>query len=424
MIKFLIKGLLRDRSRSLFPILTVFAGVMLSVFLYSYINGVASEMLSASARFNAGHLRIMTQAYAKESSQNPIDLALMGTADLIQQLEQQYPNMVWTPRTRFGGLLDIPDASGETRTQGPASGMAVDLFSADSPEGELLNISDAIVRGELPRQPGDILIADEFAKKLEVFPGDTATLISSTMYGSMTMANFRIAGTVQFGVTAMDRGAIIADIGDIRYALDMEDASGEILGFFPDFVYRDAPAREITADFNAANRSADDPFSPQMGTLPEEAGLAEYMVLVDSMAIIIISIFVVAMSIVLWNAGLMGSLRRYGEFGVRLAVGEEKGHLYRTLITESLVIGVLGSILGTIAGVGVAYLLQVYGLDVSFATKNSSLMMSNVLRAKVSTGSFFIGFFPGILATVLGTSIAGMGIYKRQTSQLFKELEV
>jgi putative ABC transport system permease protein len=37
--------------------------------------------------------------------------------------------------------------------------------------------------------------------------------------------------------------------------------------------------------------------------------------------------------------------------------------------------------------------------------------------------SFFIGFIPGLLATILGTSISGIGIYKRQTSQLFKELE-
>ena len=42
------------------------------------------------------------------------------------------------------------------------------------------------------------------------------------------------------------------------------------------------------------------------------------------------------MSIVLWNAGLIGSLRRYGEIGVRLAFGEDKGRLYRAMIVESL----------------------------------------------------------------------------------------
>jgi hypothetical protein len=37
MINFLLKGLMRDRSRSLFPVLTVFIGVFLTVFMYSFL---------------------------------------------------------------------------------------------------------------------------------------------------------------------------------------------------------------------------------------------------------------------------------------------------------------------------------------------------------------------------------------------------
>ena len=48
-------------------------------------------------------------------------------------------------------------------------------------------------------------------------------------------------------------------------------------------------------------------------------------------------------------------------------------------------------------------------------------MTSYVLS--VTPLSFVIGFFPGMLATFFGTAISGIGIYKRQTSQLFKELE-
>ncbi len=424
MIKFLLKGLIRDRSRSFFPVLTVFSGVFLAVFLYSYLNGVVSDMTKSTAHYNTGHLIIMTQAYARESDQNPNDLALIGIDNLLQTLNEKYPQMLWTPRIKFGGLLDIPDENRETKIQGPVSGMAVNLFSDSSPERNLLNVKDAIIRGRIPNQPGEILIADEFAKKLKVAPGDTATLIGSTMYGSMAMANFKIAGTVRFGIAAMDRGAIFTDIFDIQFALDMQDAAGEILGFFPDDIYYDEDATRIAESFNEEFKDPDDRFSPQMGTLPEESGLTDYLAMVDSMAIIIITVFVIAMSIVLWNAGLMGSLRRYGEIGVRLAIGEDKGHVYRTLILESVMIGIFGSILGTLAGTGVAYLLQVYGLDMGFLFKNSSLMISNVIRAQVTFGSFIIGFAPGIIATVLGTSIAGIGIYKRQTSQLFKELEV
>ncbi|RKY87645.1 hypothetical protein DRQ09_04140 [candidate division KSB1 bacterium] len=424
MIKFLIKGLMRDRSRSLFPVLTVFAGVFLAVFLYSYINGVVSDMLKMTAHYQTGHLRIMTQAYAKEINQNPNDLALIGVNELLQKLNKKYPQMIWTPRIKFGGLLDIPDENRETKIQSPVIGIAVNLISKSSPEYKLLNIKSAIISGHIPNNPGEILIADEFAKKLNVGPGDTATLISSTMYGSMTMVNLKIAGTVYFGITAMDRSAIFTDISDIQSALDMQDAAGEILGFFPDDIYHDEQATLIASSFNEEFKNPEDKFSPQMGTLPKESGLSDYLATINSMSIVIIAIFIVTMSIVLWNAGLMGSLRRYGEIGVRLAIGENKGHIYRTLILESMIIGIFGSILGTLAGTGIAYLIQVYGLDMSFLFKKSSLMIPNELRARVTSGSFVIGFIPGIFSTVLGTSIAGIGIYKRQTSQLFKELEV
>ena len=423
MIKFLLKGLVRDRSRSLFPILTVFAGVFLSVFIYSFLNGVVSDMVKSTAHYQTGHLRIMTQAYAKESDQNPIDLAFVGVDNMTQILNDKYPELIWTPRIKFGGLLDIPDENGDTKTQGPVSGIAVDLISESSPEQGFLNLRKVIVRGQVPNQPGQILIGDEFARQLHVVPGDTATLISSTMYGSLTMANFEIAGTVQFGITAMDRGAIICDISDIQNALDMQDVACELLGFFSDDVYKDEEATLVAKSFNEEFKNPEDKFSPEMGTLPEESGLSDYLALMDSVAFIIILIFVLAMSLVLWNAGLMGSLRRYGEIGVRLAVGEDKGHVYRTLIMESLMIGVAGSILGTLAGVGVAYWMQIYGLDLSALFKNSSMMISSVYRARVTFGSFMIGFVPGIISTVLGAAIAGFGLYKRQTSQLFKELE-
>ena len=140
MIKFLFKGLLRDRSRSLFPIL-------LTVVFYGWIQGALTNMIDASARFGTGHVKVMSRAYADEVDQIPNDLALIGVEKLTQDLRQQYPGLIWVSRIKFGGLLDIPDELGETRDQGPVAGMAVDLFSAVTREWEILNLEDALVRG-------------------------------------------------------------------------------------------------------------------------------------------------------------------------------------------------------------------------------------------------------------------------------------
>ena len=164
-------------------------------------------------------------------------------------------------------------------------------------------------------------------------------------------------------------------------------------------------------------------FAPTMGTLRNLSGLSDYLDYVDMLGGVIAGVFLVAMSVVLWNAGLTGGLRRYGEIGLRLAVGEDKTHVYGTLLVESLMIGFVGSVLGTLIGLTADYYLQVYGVDIGWMMKGSTMMLPNVIRAQIQPSTFFIGFFPGMIATFIGTAISGIGIYRRQTASLFKELE-
>ena len=423
MIRFLLKGLFRDRARSLLPFLTVLIGSMLTVIGYGWIKGVMGGMIESSASFESGHVKVMSRAYAAEADQVPNDLAYRGVAALLDELRRDHPELEWTPRIKFGGLIDIPDEQGETRAQGPAAGMAVDLLSSASPERRLLKLDKAVVRGRRPEKPGEIVISDAFATRLGIGPGSTATLIGATMYGGMAIHNFTVSGTVRFGIFALDRGAVVADIADVQDALDMEDSAGEILGFFRDGFYRDKEAVALADAFNAAHKSEAGDFGPEMVPLRSQSGLGSMIDLVTSVYSLMFAAFILIMSIVLWNAGLMGSLRRYGEFGIRLALGEDKGRLYRSLIAEGLAIGVVGSAAGTALGLAFCYYLQNKGINIGSMMQNASIVMSDTIRARVTPLSYVIGFVPGLAATFLGRAVSGIGIYKRQTAQLAKEFE-
>jgi len=423
MIKFLIQGLIRDRHRSLFPFLIVTIGVFITVFMQSYMNGVLTDMVDYNARFATGHVKVMSRAYSENADQVPNDLALTGVSEIMQGLHAEYPDITWVKRIQFGGLLDIPDENGETKSQGTVAGMGIDLLSPGTTEIGTLNIAKSIVSGRIPEKFGEILISDELAKKLGVGLGEQATLISSTMFGSMVIQNFTVVGTMRFGIQMMDRGAMIADVGDIQYSLDMNDAAGEILGYLPNRVYDDAAAQVIVRQFNARYADNDSDFAPTMATLKDVSGLAGYLDMASNASGMIVTIFIIVMSIVLWNAGLLGGLRRYGEVGVRLAIGEQKSHIFRSMIYESIVIGFAGSIVGTAIGLGLAYWMQTKGLDISGVMKNVNMMIPAIFRAKITSETYYIGFFPGLFATALGTALAGIGIYRRQTASLFKELE-
>jgi putative ABC transport system permease protein len=423
MIQFILKGLLRDKSRSLLPVIVVALGVMLTVFLHSYINGFMGDIIEINAKFSNGHVKVMTKAYAEEPNQMPNDLALVGVDTLISELRNRFPDIEWAERIQFGGLVDAPDNQGETRAQGPAIGMGIDLLSMASKEKDNLNLVKSLKRGKFPEKKGEILISDAFSKKLKVNPGDTITLIGSTMNSSMSIYNFVIAGTIFFGNEIFDRGAIIVDIADARLALDMEDAASEILGFQKEGFYDDEGALAIADQFNTKYNSGD-AYAPVMKTLSQQGNMALYVKMVKYWTTYISLIFIIAMALVLWNAGLLGGLRRYGEMGVRLAMGETKNHVYRTMIYESVMIGIAGTVVGTAIGLSFALYLQNNGINISKIMKGASMMMPAMIKAHVTLVDYYIGFIPGLFSTVLGTMLSGIGIFKRQTAKLFKELEV
>jgi putative ABC transport system permease protein len=423
MIRFLFKGLLRDKHRSLLPFIVTATGVMLTVVFHSWITGVIGNSIEFNARFAAGHVKIMTRAYSENAAQTPNDLAIMGTDSLKKTISAQFPEMDFVERIYFAGLIDVPDHSGETRAQGPSMGMGIDMLSGNQEEIERLNIPSALKSGSLPRESREVLLSRTFAEKLGLQLGDTLTLVSSTMFGELALYNFTLCGTIEFGTTALDRGTVIADIKDVREALNMNDATGEILGFSRTGYYDHEGASLTANQFNKRYTSERDEFSLIMKSLAEQNNMGFLVEYSGKLQGILVFVFIMAMSLILWNAGLLGGLRRYGEFGMRLAIGEEKSHVYQTMILESLIIGILGSMAGIIAGIGISLYLQRYGIDLGSMMKNASIMMPQVFRARITSATWYIGFIPGVFSALFGTMLAGIGIYKRQTAQLFKELE-
>lgn len=424
MIKFLLIGILRDRTRSLLPIAVVSIGVMVTVMMYCWINGIMGEAIIMNANINNGHVKLMSRAYAKEAQQFPNDLALLGIDSLLQSLKAEHPDMDWVPRIRFGAMADFPNAEGETRAQGTVVGWALDLLSPGTHEQERFQLAKAIVAGKMPAAPGDALISTDLAERFQVRPGDRFTLFGATMDGSIALKNFNVAGTVRFGISALDRGAVITDVHDAQAAFQMNDGASEILGFFNDGKYNDLKAQKIAAAFNAKYAASTDEFAPQMFTFKQQEGMGDLVDISRKAGGIMTFVFILAMSVVLWNTGLIGCLRRFNEFGVRLALGEGKSHIYKTLLYEGFLIGLIGTVCGTALGLFFSYLMQEHGLDIAGMMKNSSLMLPAVAKAMITPPAFYIGFIPGVLSMMLGNALAGLQIFKRKTAQLFKELEV
>ena len=426
MIRFLTKGIFRDRTRSLFPVLVVTLTVAMIVLFQGFLNGVMNTMFLDTAVVSTGHVKVMTRAYEEESQLLPNDLALLETEGIISELEQDYPDYLWTPRITFGGLLDVPDENGETRAQGPVYALGIDLLAPNSRQIEIWKLERRLMAGKLPDNKDEVLLSTKLADRLGLSMGETVTLIASTMYNAFTTYNFTMVGTFKLNLGPVDKQMMLVDISGARMALDMDNAASEILGFTESLVYEDEATVALRQQYNDSHSDSTDIFSPVMMALRDSNQMGTMVDFSNAAMAIILAIFLVIVMIVLWNMGLMNGLRRYGEIGMRLAMGESKGQVYRSMIVESVIIGFIGTVIGTAMGLGLTYYMQEVGLDYSAAMESLSstdIIMSNIFYAQVTPELYYIGFIPGVLATVLGTMMAGRAIYKREMAQLFKELE-
>ena len=427
MMYFLTKGLLRDRSRSLFPVIIITITVAIVIFAIGFMKGSMNSVFQSTAVIISGHEKVVTRAYKEESQMLPNDLALLDVDEIIRNLDKEYPDHFWSPRITFGGLLDMPDKNGETRDQGPVYALGIDLLNTGSRIIEIWELDKNLVYGRLPKTFNEALIGQKLADKLNITVGDTATYIGTTMHNAFTTYNFTIVGTFDLRKGQADSQMMLVDISGARKALDMENAASEILGFTHSLFYDDDKAVSLRSNYNENYSDSSDIFSPVMMALRDSSQqMGDMVEFVDAFLMIIGTIFLIIVMVVLWNMGLMNGLRRYGEIGLRLAMGESKGVVYRSMIVEAVIIGLTGTMIGTGLGLSIVYYVQENGIDYSevVATMSTaSMVMPNVFYAKITPDLYYIGFIPGLIATVLGTMLAGIAIYKREMAQLFKELE-
>jgi putative ABC transport system permease protein len=431
LIGFWFRGLFREKSRFLFPFTVVAIGVALVVALVGFMEGVFMGMIEMTANLDSGHIRLVNKPFYDEEHLRSLDRALANQRETRSWLiKHSAPDIVWSPRIRWGALLDVPDEKGDTRSQTPVVGMAMDLKSSESPEIKRLRLDTSLVKGSLPKGRNQMLMGYQLAEVLDVSVGQSITLIGQSFDGGLVTDNYQVSGLVRFGVAAMDKKMVLIDLIDGQDTFYMEDMVTDWLGFFPpssDFARYEEIKNNLKADFKDWIKSPPEDWAkddlPIVLSIRDQQNIGAIM---DKFWVIkgfVVGIFIFLMVLVLWNAGILSGIHRYGEMGLRLAFGESPWRVISSLAIEGLWIGVLGSLVGASFGGAYAWYLQEVGYNMGDNFAQSGLMINDVVRARVSIGGFVQGLVPGIFASVAGTLMASLAIFKRSEASLFRELE-
>jgi putative ABC transport system permease protein len=189
-----------------------------------------------------------------------------------------------------------------------------------------------------------------------VRPGDTVALLCTTAGGSLNASEATVAGIFVSTNQAYDNAALRMPLGLAQSLLRVQGAHSWLILL---------EHTEQTDDFLAAFRARFPENTTNLEFVPWYAHAEFYKKTValfsKQMAVLRLIIgMIIVLSIS--NMLIMSVMERTGEIGTLLAIGLRRRKIMQLFATESLLLGLIGGIIGVVLGYGLAELISSIGI--------------------------------------------------------------
>jgi putative ABC transport system permease protein len=195
---------------------------------------------------------------------------------------------------------------------------------------------------------GSAILPAGLARSLGLHAGDVMTIpIDSEHQLELT-----VAAVVERSMPGSSGEAILVGWGDATTWLGVQGADAFAVRFHPGWKDQAAPQLRAKAETYALESN---PLERIQGAIAD--ALARVFSVFDALAVV--AVIVAALGIV--NTLTMGVVERIREIGVLRAIGMSRRQVMRMVVVEAFVLGIVGVVLGSLAGVGAGALLLEMG---------------------------------------------------------------
>ncbi|MFR9724830.1 FtsX-like permease family protein [Streptomyces sp. MS19] len=246
-----------------------------------------------------------------------------------------------------------------------------------------------ITEGTPPAGPGDIMIDADTAENRDLGTGDRVRLV--TVGGDQ---DFTVSGIAAFTVTNPGASLLYIDLDTARaLLLGGQDAYTSLYvdstGAVTDEQLKAAVGDAIGADAYKL-QTADEFVEENRDSIGEVLSILEWVLLGFAGIALLVGIFLIV------NTFSMLVAQRTREIGLLRALGSSRRQINRSVLTEALLLGVVGSVVGFGAGVGVAV-----GL----------MALMSAIGVELSTGDLTIDPSVPVIGLVLGVVVTLLAAY-------------
>ena len=391
------RNISRNGRRSLLCIAAIAIAAMSIVLLFSMLNGFKKDIAWNMQSYFTGQVRVRHADFDENELVNPLHLRIVAYRDILDRIDALEESGIAVGRIDFPAVLDPPTVRDPDGINKTAAGAGVDFDR----EREFQQLDQYLTAGRLPRAgENGVLLGSQLAEELGKKPGDSLTLMTTTMRRGANAASYTVSGIVAFKVAAVDNSTFYLPLDRAQHLLGMGDSVTGILVKFPADV-SDERAKALVESTLPPENGALARGWRERNTMVQMLDLAN--VIYMSMAFVF---FILASSVIV-NSIMMIIFERIREIGTVGALGMESGAIVHLFFLEAFDLVVLGAAAGTLLGIGLTLILNRTGLDISAAVRGGGYNMSGnifpVLSLKSTLFVFCFAVATASLATILPT---------------------
>jgi ABC-type lipoprotein release transport system permease subunit len=348
------RNLWRNHRRTIIMLLAISLGVWAMIFMTALMRGMVDEMISDGIDALPGHVQIHHPDYRDDPS---IENSMSGPNARLQAALQDPLVAGWATRVRVPAMI-----SSERENRG------VNLLGVDPLDEIALGFDpDSIVEGRFLESPEDkgLVIGRKLMDRLETSLGKRVVVMSQDPDNNLAERGFRVVGIFEAKLPSTEEMFVYAGRSTTQLLLGMNQDISEM-------AIRGKDYRDVSALLGTI-RDASTPEIEVMPWMELNTYLAVMMKVMDGFVLVWMVVIFVALSFGLANTLMMAVFERVREIGLMQALGMKPSDILYQILLESLMLLVLGLVLGNLLAIGTIMPLR-GGIDISSVAKGMEMM--------------------------------------------------
>ncbi|MFB0935696.1 MAG: ABC transporter permease [Propionivibrio sp.] len=376
-----LRNIFRQKARSAATLIAITVGVAGLILAGGFVQDIFIQLGEAIIHAQTGHLQITRQGYREGKTRAP-ESYLIDAPERIKTGAGEVAGVDKVfARLSFSGVIN----NGK-RDLG-IIGEGVEPSAEEKVGTYLKYIEGRPLRDE---DRDGIIMGQGVAKSLGLKPGDRVNLVISLAQGAVNTLDFEVIGVFQSFSKEFDARAVRIPISAARELMDTQGAHVLVVTLQrtedTERVAALLEARFVAQGFEVARwNKLSDFYEKAVDLYDRQFGVLRFIILL-----------MVLLSVT--NSVNMTLFERTREFGTLLALGDKPRTVFELIMTESALLGLLGSVSGIVMGCLLATIISAIGIPMP-PPPNANVGYTAFIR--LVPGEIALSGLVGLVATCL-----------------------